>query len=284
MIIDEHRHVGYCGSNGTRTAGEIIAEMDRLGVDRAVVAPSGMVDEGPVSEEEDVAGQRALMEAVRRCIEGGEVTREVEARRGRRIDHNDVIEAVGEHGERLLGCWWVGPWRGEADLEEACAAVRERGFRYWKVHPMAHVFAADDGVMDPVMERAAGVGVPVWFHSSYGPGTEIRRIADLARRFPETQVILGHAGVRDLDGRVNAADAVAAAWALGNVWIDLSDCRMDAMQRMMEDGPAERLMLASDDPFGALERQMEQARRIAGGDDALLRGVMGENAARLLGI
>jgi len=59
---------------------------------------------------------------------------------------------------------------------------------------------------------------------------------------------------------------------------------MDAMRRMIEEGPAERLMLASDDPFGTLERQMEQARRIVGGDDALLRGVMGGNAVRLLEI
>ena len=284
MIIDEHRHVGYCGSNGTRTAGEIIAEMDRLGVDRAVVAPGGMTDEGPMSQEEDVARQRVLMEAVRRCIEGGRVMREVEERRRRRIDHDDVLEAVDAYGERLLGCWWVNPWRGEEDLEKARAGVRERGLRYWKVHPMCHVFAADDEVMDPVMACAGEADVPVWFHSSYGPGTEVGRIANLARRFPETQVILGHAGVTDLEGRASSAQAAAAAGELANVWIDLSDCRMESMQRMIEDGPADRLMLASDDPFGSLERQMGQVRRIVGSDKASLEKIMGENAARLLKI
>lgn len=284
MIIDEHRHVGYCGSNGTRTSGEIIAEMDRLGVDRAVVAPSGMEDKGAITEEEDLERQRALMDVLQRCIEEGYVTPEVEARRRGSIDHSDVLDAVREHGGRLLGCWWLNPWRGEEDLTEACAVVREQGFRYWKVHPMVHAFAADDAVMHPVMARAAEAGVPVWFHSSYGPGTEIKRIARLARRFPQTQVILGHAGVVALAGREHAADAVAAAAELSNVWIDLSDCRMEPMRRMIQNGPADRLMLASDDPFGRLDRQMDQARRIAGQDAALLRKIMGDNAARLLRI
>ena len=44
------------------------------------------------------------------------------------------------------------------------------------------------------------------------------------------------------------------------------------------------MILSSDDPFGPLERQIEQARQIAGADERLLAKVLGENAARLYGL
>ncbi|MFH0963860.1 MAG: amidohydrolase family protein [Planctomycetota bacterium] len=284
MMIDEHRHVGYTRANGTRTAEEIIAEMDRLGVDRAVIAPSGMKNEPQVSDEEEVAGQRKLMEAVRECIEGGRVTPEIEERRRGLVDHEDVLAAVRRYPERLIGCWWVNPWRGEEDCLSAAAAVRELGFRCVKLHPLVHVFAADDAVMSRVMEWAAEIDVPVWFHSSYGPGTEVRRIARLAARFPGTRVILGHAGVRDLAGEEHSREAAAAARASRNVWIDLSDCHEEPMRRMIENAPGDRLVLASDDPFGRLERQVSYLREIAGEDSELFRMISGGNASALLGV
>jgi len=281
MIIDGHRHVGYCRENGTRTSEEIIAEMDRLGVARAVIAPSGMEDEGEVSVEEGAAWQKTLMAEVGSYLETGRVTPALETLRRKPIDHGDVVEAVRLHGERLVGTWWVNPWEGEEALSEAAAAVREGGFRCFKLHPLLHAFAADEAVVDPVLASAGELGIPVWFHASYGPGTEIARVVKSARRFPATQVVLGHAGVGDMDGTLHA---VTATRELQNVWIDLSDCRLPAMRTMIEGGVPERLVLSSDDPFGTLERQIGQVREIARADEGLLAKVLGGNAARLYGL
>ncbi len=103
MIIDGHRHVGYCRENGTRTSEEIIAEMDRLGVARAVIAPSGMDNEGEVSPEEGAAWQKTLMAEVGAYLETRRVTPAVEGLRRKRIDHGDVLEATRRHGDRLAG-------------------------------------------------------------------------------------------------------------------------------------------------------------------------------------
>ncbi len=116
------------------------------------------------------------------------------------------------------------------------------------------------------------------------PGTEIERVVESARRFPGTQVVLGHAGVGDLEGTLHAVTAARATRENENVWIDLSDCRLPAMRTMIEGGVPERLVLSSDDPFGSLERQIAQARQIAGADEELLAKVLGDNAARLYGL
>ena len=83
---------------------------------------------------------------------------------------------------------------------------------------------------------------------------------------------------------VVAAEAAVVASAFPNVWIDLSDCRLAPMRCMIRESPRDRPMLASDDPFGPLERQLDQAREIARADKALLGGILGENARRLLKI
>jgi len=284
MIIDGHRHVGYCRENGTRTSEEIIAEMDRLGVARAVIAPSGMDNEGEVSLEEGAARQKALMAEVGAYLETRRVTPAVEGLRRKRIDHGDVLKVMRRHGDRLAGTWFANPWGGDRALADAAEAVRTAGFRCFKLHPLVHAYGAEETVVDPVLALAGELGVPAWFHTSYGPGTEIERVVESARRFPGTQVVLGHAGVGDLEGTLHAVAAARATRENENVWIDLSDCRLPAMRTMIEGGVPERLVLSSDDPFGSLERQLAQARQIAGADKELLAKVLGGNAARLYGL
>jgi len=282
MVIDEHRHIGHCHSNGWVGANDIIGEMDRLGIDRAVIVPSGLAGGLRMSPEEDEARQQRRMKAVQACLDGGEVSEEAAEMRRDDVDHSEVLKAVREHGDRFVGCWFVNPWSGERSLGEARRAIRELGFGYMKAHPMAHAFAADGEIIYPVMEEAAALDVPVWFHTSYGPGTEIRRVVALARRFPDTKIILGHAAVGDLEGNKHSVEAAEAARKLSNVWIDLSDCRLPAMRQMIENAPQDRLLYASDAPYGPADRQIRQVQEITGGNRPLYRRIMGENAAELL--
>gem|GEM_PF-4612768 len=281
MLVDEHRHIGYCRSNGTRTAARIMAELDRLGFDRAIVVPSGYADAGPVSEAQEAVLLQECNAVLLEYLRTGQVSAALRALRERAVDHALMLAAVQDHAPRLRGCWWVNPWEGDAGLAAAAAAVAAGMCCCFKVHPLFHGFAADEPVLAPVLALAADLGVPVWFHSAFGPGTEIERVAQSARRAPQTTVVLGHAGVGDPDGSRNARAAAETAAALANVWIDLSDCREPALRTIFRSAPRERLLLASDDPFGALETQLRRLEPILGGDDALRRAVCGENARRL---
>ena len=289
MIIDEHRHIGYAdASRPARMTADILRDLDELQVDHAVIAP-GQPWPGRMTPDADAVSKLDVFRVGEDCLRTGTVTAEVELLRRQRVDHSEVFDAVSSSGGRLSGCWFLNPWLRETAFAQARAAVREHGFKYIKLHTVCHAFAADDeAVMAPVMDMAVELDVPVWFHTSYGPGCEARRVVDIAARFPGTNVILGHVccGL-DLDA---VAWVAQAAVKYSNLWIDLAESRLNQIQLVVQAAPADRLLMASDDPWGipleehGLAAMMAKARTATQDNENLRRKMMGENAARLLKI
>jgi len=289
LIIDEHRHIGNCEARGNPTMEEIIADLDRTGADLAVIAPGSPPADREVSRQEEWDATMDLYKLVGEYLESGVRTPYIEGLQRQTTYHDLVLRAVRESGGRLLGAWWLNPHLGADAFDETRAAVREHGLRYIKLHPPCHAFAADDAtVLGPAMELAAELDVPLWVHSSSGPGTEVERLVNLARRFPRNSVIMGHVlsgGL--LPEEENAPKVVAAANAAPNLWIDLAGCPFTSMPRVFKEAPQDRIMMGTDSPWHhdtPLDRMIPAIREATVDDAELGRKIMGGNAARLLKI
>ena len=289
MIIDEHRHIGLCASRGVIAKEEILHELDRLGVDCAVLAPGQRpVDEDTISLETEVVRTQDAFRLAREYLETGRMTPEAEAAQRDVPYHDDVLDAVRTSSGRLLGCWFVNPRLGREALDEAREAVREFDLRYLKLHPPLHLFVADHvELLGPTAELASELDVPLWFHSNSGPGTEVERLVRFARHFGNVDVIMGHVLSPGLiPEETNTPAVIDATNAVPNLWIDLSSCPPTSMRRVLTECPRERLLMATDTPWHgvSLEDMTRMIREIVDGDDDLRHKAMGENAARLLRI
>lgn len=170
MIIDGHCHVGE-GVHQSCAPDELLAEMDRYGIDRAVICP------------------------VDRCVA-------VANREG-----NDYLLGVcRQHPERFYGFAAANPWFGDQAMEEVRRAIGE-GLKGLKLNPKLQGFVLNDPVIFPLVELAGELNLPIFFHTGTMVCAEPFQLAWLARHYPQVNFIMGHSAATDFWNDVVAAAA-----------------------------------------------------------------------------
>ena len=87
----------------------------------------------------------------------------------------------------------------ESPLEEAARCL-DRGARGIKLHPRAQKFMLNDERLAPVFALAVERRVPILIHGGRGLPPIADHLARLVDDFPETQLIVAHAGIADMAG------------------------------------------------------------------------------------
>jgi len=159
-ILDAHCHVGE-GMTYSRTAGELLREMDAQSVSGAVIT----------------AADRFI--AVRNR-EGNDL----------------VLTAAAEHPDRLFAFAAANPWYGGEAVEEL-----ERAFGLGalglKLHPVLQGFTLSDDIVLPLLELAVEQGKPVYVHTGTPISCTPFQLTELAMRYPRGTFIMGHAAYAD---------------------------------------------------------------------------------------
>ena len=160
MTID-----GYCTLGVDReydlTPSDLLAAMDRAGVDRAVIAP---VD-------------RLL------CVNNR--------------DGNDfILNAARAHPDRLIPSCSANPWYGDAAVQEIRRAA-DAGARLLILHPMVQGYLANDELVWPLLDAATAEHLPVYIHTGPPGSASPWQVVDLAERYPGADFIMGHSGATD---------------------------------------------------------------------------------------
>jgi len=239
-IVDAHYHVGI-GHDYHQTPDELLLEMDAWGIDRAVICP------------------------VDRCIA-------VDNREG-----NDyVLAAAREHPDRFYAFATANPWYGARALQELQRALAE-GARGIKLHPPLQGFLLCDELVYPVLELAADMAVPVFVHTGTPAFALPVQLAELALRFPQVSLIMGHMGSTDFK-----SEAIPAALLAPNIYLDTSWILPLLLTQAAQAVGEDRVIFSSDAPLGSLEVELG-CRRAANLTERGRARLMGGNILRLLG-
>ncbi len=182
MIIDGHCHLGI-GHEYRQTTDELLAEMDRYDVDRAVICP------------------------VDRCIA-------VDNREG----NDEMLHAVREHPTRFYAFATANPWYGQRAVDELDRAL-DAGARGIKLHPPLQGFLLCDELVYPIIGVAERRKVPVFFHTGTPAFAQPMQLAELALRFPNVNFIMGHMGSTDFKLEAVAAGSLSKNIYLDTSWI-----------------------------------------------------------------
>ena len=219
MIYDAHAYLGnnplwaQSGLPVPFNGPEWVEMMDRTGVDGALVAPPG-----------------------------------VGAREDFKPDLERIATAVKEFPGRLFGWARVKPRNGQAAVDALRRMVEDQGFRCLKMNTADDDYRLDDRkLVDPVVETAAQLGIPVFFHTgdTHGAACTPGMVADIAVDFPDTTFIIGHVGYPGF-----IQDVVPAMKRAPNTVTETAGLLITATnQTVVDEVGADRVLMGSNGPY-----------------------------------
>ena len=210
-VIDMHGHYGpYAGIYFPRPyADGMLASMDRAGV--LAIAFSG---------------HAALVDPAR--------------------GNPEVAAVVRAHPGRFYGYWAVDPLDRKLVEQEVARLPREPGFVGFKFHPDWHTYPITGADYAPALEYAHEHRLLVLSHSWGGsaysrPGL----FAEVARKYPQVQFLMGHAGYGEWD------TAIAVAKEHGNVYLELTAASGvgGIVERFVTEAGAHKVLFGTDLPW-----------------------------------
>ncbi len=209
MIVDGHVMLGQ-SRDAALTAEQQLETMERLGIDRALLAPAERFV--PLNNRE-----------------GNEAT----------------TAAAAQSAGRLLAYAVASPWLGPAALEELRRA-HDAGAVALKLDPAAQGFDLLDRQADPLVELALELGWPVYVRTGTPTQGLPLQLAWLANRYPEGRFILGKAGATDFSHDGPATLAAAPNVYADSVYVEWPT----ALAAARPDDLGGRVVFTTDSPFG----------------------------------
>jgi predicted TIM-barrel fold metal-dependent hydrolase len=192
------------------------------------------------------------------------------------LPNNRVLEWAAESDGRLVPFCRLDPSEDPVDECERCLAIGARGI---KLHPRAQDFDFDGKEMGDVFNIAEAAGVPILIHAGRGLPPLAEGLVDLALRHPGAVLILAHGAICDqgiLTSRL--ADHPGVLYDISCFF------PLDVIE-LLARVPVERIVFASDPPYGLPTTSLYMALRVArqaGLDEQATRGLLGGTMAGLL--
>jgi uncharacterized protein len=251
MIIDADCHLSSVKWDGLAiTAPELVAQMDRAGVDKALVWLKP-----PYNKDIDP-------------------------------ENRAVYDAMKQFPTRLLGFGWANPRLGQQHtLDTIKRCFEEYGAYGIKFNGAQDYYVIDDNSILPYIEKAAAYGKPIAFHigADFYENTHPNRLGTIAALFPQTQFLMVHMGGTAWQTLDRAA--VETATRCPNITLIGSAISEHPILNAIKVLGAGRLCFGSDMPFRLMHVQLAAYRAMLRDTSSADQDkVLGGNLARLLAL
>ena len=172
-----------------------------------------------------------------------------------------------------------------SDLDDGAAGV--------KIHPILQETEADSNEVMQAIETTAAYSkyLPVLFHAGeakyytpkenkkqFSQNASIKKIERVISAFPEMTFIVGHAGLREI---VQVMDLLSK---YKNVFADTSFQPPEAIKALISSFGGDRVLFASDWPYGLRKPALMAVKEACGDDDLLLKAILYDNAFGILNL
>jgi hypothetical protein len=254
-----------------------LAETQRLRPAQAEVIDAhthlGLDEDGRSLTLEQLLSQLDRAEARRACVFP---LHDPERKPSYSIPNDRVLAWAAQSEGRLAPFCRLDPTEQPVAEAERCLAAGARGI---KLHPRAQDFVFDGGDMDDVFKLAEAAAVPILIHAGRGLPPLADGLVELALRHPGAILILAHGAICDqgiLTTRL--ADHPGVLYDISCFF------PLDVIE-LFARVPAERIVFASDPPYGLPATTLYMALRVAwkaGLDEAATKAVLGGTMAALL--
>jgi uncharacterized protein len=188
--------------------------------------------------------------------------------------NNQINEISQQYPDRFLPACTANPWLGKAAIVEIDRCLSENA-RLVIFHPFYQGFLANDEIIWPLLEQIQPYNVPVYFHTGMPGNSTPWQIVDLAERFPDLDLIMGHCGSTDFWNDVDDA-----ALAAPNIYLETSLARPFSVPGRIKAIGKERILMGSYAPVNNFTFEWNEMAKVLTTDQADF--VLGENINSLL--
>jgi uncharacterized protein len=185
-----------------------------------------------------------------------------------------MLQAIRTYPDRLLAYVYVWPGDAEAVRREVERRLGQ-GFTGLKMLVLMG-FSYLHGGYAPAFEIANHRRLPVLLHT-YGGQAGLDDVPELARRYPEINWVLAHAGAQQVEHHIRIAREVERA----HLELCTSSATYRAVETLYENVPLERIVWGSDDLPLNMSHQLGKVLGARIPEDAK-RAILSTNARRLL--
>jgi len=224
MIVDARVYLGTSLFNHGHSLTEIAANMERLGIDKAILVPVKPRNYhlGPMNEL--------------------------------------VADAVKKHPERFMSLCRVDPWQAEAAVNEVKRGFEELGACGLYLDPWEENFQANSQILVPVLQEAQRHNKPAVINAGHVRVSHPTQIRDVASQFPEVQFVACNGGQINISG-ILQSEARRMLDACPNIVIDTAGTyREDFIEEIATEIGEERVLFASGSPIYDQEFEMTRVR------------------------
>ena len=212
MIFDFRTYAGESFDGTRQSVDELLARMDDLEIDMALVCPLK-----PVSYDLGKANR-------------------------------DLASEVNKHESRLVGAARIDPWQPDAaQMLRWC--VESLDIRLLYLNPWEETFRADIVQVDEILAVASEINIPVLISTGYPWLSEALQVGKLAARWPTVPIIMTNGGQINISG-LGQANVTMALRKSPNLYFDTAGVyRQDFIEEMVEEFSGERVLFGSGSPY-----------------------------------
>lgn len=160
--------------------------------------------------------------------------------------------------------------------EKTEEAIRDLGFKAIKLHPWVSAFPLNHPMVYPVFDVAAKYKIPVLSHSSRSEFCTPMLFADIATRYPEVPVIMGHMGKQHLH-----YDVLPVMRLAENIYLENSGSKLQILlEEAVKKFGAERVLFGTDGPHELLPAYVARIEDLNVSEEDK-EWIMGKSAAKI---
>jgi predicted TIM-barrel fold metal-dependent hydrolase len=192
-----------------------------------------------------------------------------------RVPNDRVLAWAQESEGRLIPFCRLDPAEDPVAEGERCLAAGARGI---KLHPRAQAFGFASPEMEGIFALAEAAKAPILIHAGRGLPPLGDELVEITLRHPDVVLILAHGAICD-QGIITSRLADHPG-----VLYDISCFFPLDVIELLARAPIERIVFASDPPYGLPASALYLALRVAahaGLDEAAVRGMLGGTIAGL---
>lgn len=225
MIIDSHVHF----SNNEifpMPQKSVLTAMEKYGISKAIVSNADSIESDTNHNILPENMQTSLLKSA-----------------------NDTIDFAKDNSGQIFAAIWVKPHLEQPSAElEYLLRIHTQYVKAIKVHPFYSATQFDSPKIEPYIELAELLELPVIVHTANDGYSECSRVYKVAKKYPYVKFIMAHLGLE-----TDHEEAISFCTKLPNLFGDTAWVSMESAIKFVKKAGSEKLMFGSDMPIDGID-------------------------------
>lgn len=225
MIIDSHVHFGK-SLGYSMPQKDVLTAMERYGISKIIVSSVSSVE---TDTEHRILPEDQQVPMIQTA--------------------KDTIDFAKSNSGSVFAAIWVKPQLEQPSAElEYLLKIHQQYVKAIKIHPFYSSLEFDSPKIEPYIELAERLELPVIVHTANDGFSECRKVYNMAKRHPHVKFVMAHLGLE-----TDHEEAIDMCAKLPNLFGDTAWVSYDKAIKFIKKAGSEKLLFGSDMPIDGVD-------------------------------